>query len=452
MLIRFSVENYKSFRDRVEFSMVSGKVRNHPTHVVKAASTSDISVLKVGVIYGANASGKSNIIKAMKHAQNMIVNGSKAGTNLPYFPFKLDDDFEKKPSRFEFEFKIKGKNYAYGFSANQKIITEEWLYETNKKGDMLVYERNNTVDFNFENIKFKSKDDEQFLNFIARGTRENCLFLYQCFEGNVLNNLQYITKIADAFEWFKFKLQIIFPNSKYSGLEFGTISDEINGDLITDTLKNFDTGVSKLVLKEVSSLDEIKLPDNIKNRILEDLKSNETVVISTPKNKRYKIELSDDGDIKAHQLMTAHKNKNGEDVYFELNQESDGTQRLFDIIPGLIELMLKDKVYIIDEIDRSLHPKITKTFIELFSKNTIEKDSQLIVTTHETGLLDFSLIRRDEVWFTEKNNHGVSRIYSLEEFQPRFDNDIRKGYLVGRFGGVPKIKTILPDIDDSKEE
>ncbi len=157
MLIRFSVENYKSFRDRAEFSMVSSKVRSHPTHVVKAASASDISVLKVGVIYGANASGKSNIIKAMKHAQTMIVKGSKAGTNLLYSPFKLDDDFEKKPSRFEFEFKISGKNYAYGFSADQKVIKEEWLYEISKKDDALIFERNNTNDFNFGNINLKTK-------------------------------------------------------------------------------------------------------------------------------------------------------------------------------------------------------------------------------------------------------------------------------------------------------
>ncbi|MEN3753436.1 AAA family ATPase [Mangrovibacter sp. SLW1] len=134
MLIRFSVENYKSFRDRVEFSMVPGKVRSHPTHVVKAVSAHDISVLKVGVIYGANASGKSNIIKAMKHAQIMIVNGRKAGVSLPYFPFKLDDGFENKPSRFEFEFKVRDKNYAYGFLADQKNIKEEWLYEIGKKG------------------------------------------------------------------------------------------------------------------------------------------------------------------------------------------------------------------------------------------------------------------------------------------------------------------------------
>ncbi|MEN3753437.1 AAA family ATPase [Mangrovibacter sp. SLW1] len=202
----------------------------------------------------------------------------------------------------------------------------------------------------------------------------------------------------------------------------------------------------------VKSLDDIKLPSKIKEEILEDLKSNDTLMISTPNNKRYKIQTGDNGDLKIHQLMTAHKDKSGKDIYFELNQESDGTQRLFDIIPGLIDLILKDKVYVIDEIDRSLHPKITKTFIELFSNNATKTNSQLIVTTHETGLLDFDLIRRDEVWFTEKNNSGVSKLYSLEEFQPRFDNDIRKGYLVGRFGGVPKIRGILSSFDHLKEE
>ncbi len=452
MLIRFSVENYKSFRDRVEFSMVSSKVRSHPSHVVKATSANDISVLKVGVIYGANASGKSNIIKAMKHAQNMILKGSKAGTNLPYAPFRLDDDFEKKPSRFEFEIKINGKNYAYGFSADQKSIKEEWLYEINKKDDILIYERSNTTHFKFENIKFKNEEDEQFLNFTARGTSENSLFLYECFDRNVLKDLNYIVPISDVFKWFKAKLQIVFPNSKYRDLDFGSASDEKEGELITDILKDFDTGVSKLVLRKVSSFDDIKLPPNFKDQIIEDLKSSKAVVISGPRNKRYKVELGEDGEITVFQLMMAHKDKNGDDVYFELNQESDGTQRLFDIIPGLVELMLKDKVYIIDEIDRSLHPKITKTFMKLFSMKTVGKDSQLIVTTHETGLLDFELIRRDEVWFTEKNKSGISRIYSLEEFQPRFDKDIRKGYLVGRFGGIPKIKNILSNVEDFQKD
>ncbi|EFN9772548.1 ATP-binding protein, partial [Escherichia coli] len=132
-------------------------------------------------------------------------------------------------------------------------------------------------------------------------------------------------------------------------LDFGSASDEKEGELITDILKDFDTGVSKLVLRKVSSFDDIKLPPNFKDQIIEDLKSSKAVVISGPRNKRYKVELGEDGEITVFQLMTAHKDKNGDDVYFELNQESDGTQRLFDIIPGLVELMLKDKVYIIDE-------------------------------------------------------------------------------------------------------
>ena len=133
-------------------------------------------------------------------------------------------------------------------------------------------------------------------------------------------------------------------------------------------------------------------------------------------------------------------------------RESDGTQRLFDIIPRLVELMLKDKVYIIDEIDRSLHPKITKTFMKLFSMKTVGKDSQLIVTTHETGLLDFELIRRDEVWFTEKIKVEFREFIHSKEFQPRFDKDIRKGYLVGRFGGIPKIKNILSNVEDFQKD
>jgi AAA15 family ATPase/GTPase len=137
--------------------------------------------------------------------------------------------------------------------------------------------------------------------------------------------------------------------------------------------------------------------------------------------------------------MTAHLDNEGNEKLFDIDQESDGTQRLLDLAPGLLDIFSGDKVYIIDELDRSLHPDITVSILDAFLNSDTDKSghSQLIVTTHETNLLDQQLIRKDEIWFCQKNKQGESNLYSLEEYQPRFDNDIRKGYAVGRFGGIP---------------
>ncbi len=452
MLIRFSVENYKSFRDRVEFSMVPGRVRSHPTHVVKPASGNDIGVLKTGIIYVANASGKSNLINAMWHVQKMVTRGDINGKNIPYHPFRLEDSFDNKPSRFEFEIKVGSRNYAYGFVADQKAIYEEWLFEINKARDTLIFERKNISAFIFDGFAFKNKEDEQFLTFVARGTSEKRLFLYECFERNVFRDLKYIYQIVDVGRWFRNQLQIIFPNSKYRGLELTFDSTSEKSELFAKVLEEFDTGISKLSLIEVDFLKDIQLAETIKNKLIEEIGERESVIVAAPNNKRYKVSRDDSGKILAYKLMSAHKNKDGKDIYFELNQESDGTQRLLDIVPGLLELLSKEKVYVIDEIDRSLHPEITNTFMKMFLSITKNNKSQLVVTTHESGLLNLDLIRRDEIWFTEKNKDGVSKLYSLEEFQPRFDKDIRKGYLIGRFGGIPKIKNMLSTISDIEKD
>lgn len=142
--------------------------------------------------------------------------------------------------------------------------------------------------------------------------------------------------------------------------------------------------------------------------------------------------------------MTAHDSDDGEEVLFDINEESDGTQRLLDIAPGLLDIFSTEKTYIIDELDRSLHADITTSIFKAFLNNTSDIHSQLIVTTHETNLLDLELIRRDEIWFVQKNKQGESSLYSLEEYQPRFDKDVRRGYLAGRFGGIP----MLPNFDN----
>lgn len=450
MLVRFTVENFMSFKEPAELSMLASKVQLHSEHVIRPEKSTGLRVLKSSVVYGANASGKSNLIKALHHAKQLITVGEVAGKNLPYSPFKLDKQTNNQPSRFEFEIKYGERYYAYGFLMNQKRILEEWLYEISRTKEKLIFERTYTAqktEFNLEGLKTKTDSDRQFLNFIGRGTPENRLFLRECFERNVFKDLEYLTALSDVYEWFDDKLIILFPNSKYSGLEMDLHSDDLNMTTLSTMLSHFDTGIANLNLQQIDFRNEApEIPEDVKQEIIKSLEEREAALVSGPRGVRYRVFLTDEGEVSAHKLMTCHIDSDGDEVLFELNQESDGTQRLLDIAPGLLDLLTQDKVYVIDELDRSLHTEITTSLMSTFLKLTANKPSQLIVTTHESNLLNLDLMRRDEIWFTQKNKSGQSKLYSLEEFKARFDKDIRKDYLVGRFGGVPVVKGLLEEL------
>ena len=447
MLLRFTVENFKSLRDRAVLSMIPSKVSRHKDHVISAKNRNDIGALKTSIIYGANASGKSNLIKAMRHAQLLITEGKRAGQSLPYDPFKLDKDTKSYPSRFEFEIKCNDVNYAYGFIADHKIIHEEWLFQIDKSQEHPIYERSaKGIDLSGLLKQAKSEEDKNFLNFTHLGTPENRLFLFECFERNIFKQLSYLTCLQDVFSWFRDKLKILFPHSKYHGLEMELYEENKTSRHLTNILNDFDTGVSGLKLNSIDFENETDLPIEFKERIAEELEDNEVIFITTHEN-RFQIVRNKQGEIVAHKLMASHIDSDGDEVLFDLTQESDGTQRLLDLAPGLIELMHKDYVYVIDELDRSLHPDITTTLVSSFLSRTCGNNSQLIVTTHETSLLNLDLLRRDEIWFTSKNKQGSSKVYSLEEYKPRFDKDVRKAYLSGRFGAIPQIKQLLESLE-----
>lgn len=445
MLLRFSVENFMSFKERAEFSLLPSKVRKPEGHVIKGSKANDLHVLKAAVIYGANASGKSNLIKAMKHAQYIINEGVKTGKQLPYYPYKLSKHSASQPSRFEFELKFGTNNYAYGFITDANIIVEEWLYQIDRKRDRLVFERKQADQFDFTSLGFKNKEDQQFLNFTADGTPENRLFLNECRERNVLKKLPYLDALSEVIEWFDHRLNIIFPNSKYSGLEMFSQDGQKSSETFSKILNSFDTGITRISPQKIDFDSElVSIPKEVKEDIQSELEEGAQMILAAPHNTRYQIRKTATGEIEAYKLMTAHNSDEGEEILFDINEESDGTQRLLDIAPGLLDVFSTEKTYIIDELDRSLHPDITTSIFKAFLNNTSAIHSQLIVTTHETNLLDLELMRRDEIWFVQKNKHGESSLYSLEEYQPRFDKDVRRGYLAGRFGGIP----ILPNFDN----
>jgi AAA15 family ATPase/GTPase len=435
MLIRFRVKNFLSFKDEVEFSMIPGKTRNHTNHIISGGdSRHAVNLLRGAVIYGANASGKSNMIKAMDFARTLILEGTKTHQTIQTKPFKLDSKSLQNPSKFEFEIRTKGKDYLYGFELTPAQIVSEWLYELKLTTQELLFERqasdNGQIKVEFGNIKFKSKKEKDFLDFVGMGTRPNQLFLTESMDKNI--NL-----FESVFRWFSSSLTIIFPETRFRISEKNT--KDI--DLLSFYLERFDTGICGIELRTVSS--DNKFPTDFQKDIIDLLSKDENkdhrISLTGSRGQRALLSLNETGEIISQELVFRHKMTDCHDeVAFDSDEESDGSIRLMDLIPVLYLGENREKVFVIDELDRSLHPKLCQQLLELFFERE-NSQTQMIVTTHESNLLTFDLLRRDEIWFVEKDINGTTHIYSLEEFAPRYDKDIQKGYLLGRFGAIPII-------------
>ncbi|MBS1249337.1 MAG: hypothetical protein MAG431_00914 [Chloroflexi bacterium] len=432
MLIRFHVSNYLSFDEEVELSMIPGKARQHSGHVVKSEGRHDIDILRSALIYGANASGKSNLVKAMAFAQELIVKGTHTKDVIPRTRFKLKGETTNIPSKFEFEFRAGERCYIYGFELDRKRIWEEWLYEIRKTTETMLFERvtnsSGETSIKFGKIKFKDKKEEDFFDFVAMGTRPNQLFLAESVERDV-QHFQHI------YQWFSEKFIIIFPYSKYLALPTIWAEQDL-GETFVKYLEQLGTGICGFGLSEIDPM--VEFPNELVDALFKSAKDDgkSGLLLGDPHGSRYLVEVGDE-ELKVNKLMLRHPMANSsEDILFDIAEESDGTRRLLDLLPGLANPERKDKVFVVDELDRSLHPKLSFELIRLFLENEVP-ESQLIATTHESHLLDLDLLRRDEIWFVEKDNKGASHVYSLEEYAPRYDKNIEKGYMVGRYGAIP---------------
>lgn len=435
MLIRFVVENFKSFKEETDFNLLTGSVTKHAEHVYETKQ--GIAVLPISVIYGGNASGKSNLIKAIAEARRIIVDGTHSkndGFDVDKFAFDNFDSFNK-PTKFEFEFKTGKKIYAFGVVFNHFEVKEEWLYliEGEEK-DKLLYKRD-SLGITFSKELEENEKDKQFLENEVRGLRKNQLFLTEAYS-------QEVKFFDDAHEWFQ-NLLIIFPEQKIGKIY--SFYDKYLLDFANDLLLIGDTSVS-LEIREVNY--EKLISDNpdirdLINKNLSVIKKDGLGVISST-GIVYSIFYNQNSQRnEAVKLISIHPNKDYGSTLFETFMESDGTQRLIDLAGVLYPAIYKNKVVIIDEIDRSLHPLLAKKLIEVFLQKKLKHKGigQLICTTHEDLIIDMNLLRSDEVWFVQKNDESISEIYPLSDFNVDKHNiDIRMGYLNGRFGGIPQIK------------
>lgn len=456
MLIRFTIENFLSFRDRQIFSLIPGKGTLKAQH--KSKPVKGTSVLKTAIVYGANASGKSNLIKSIEFGKKLVLKGSKAEQPITFDIFKLDKKSNKSNSRIEYEIQHKGKNYAYGFVFNSKEIVEEWLFEINRKSETKIFERKKSIEFDLTYLSKKNKKEEnQFLEFTAKGTPRNQLFVTQIRNTNVTENVSDIFDILNVIDWFQNALTVIYPNSKNIGKKFELLENTDLKKLFTEMLDYFDTGIDGIEFKEIE-FEKIDVPDEIKEEIKNDLLSEKSekkgAFISNPQDdKYYIITKGKENRFDAKILKTKHKVVGGTFALFDLKDESDGTRRIMDLIPLIIDFFKGGNVFIVDEMERSLHPNLVYDLFDFFLDRCENINSQFIIASHESTLLTQKLLRKDEIWFVVKDKEGVSHLHSLEDYNIRFDKEVRRDYLLGRYKGVPKLGnrnklTVLPFNND----
>jgi uncharacterized protein len=443
MLIQFTVENFLSFRDETVFSMVAvSNDQQHTSHVVKGVAGKDRSLLRTAAIYGANAAGKSNLIKAIQFAEELILEGTRSGRTIPVPTFKLGNS-GKHPSKFEFIFTYENILYSYGFKLNADQILEEWLYATPNKQEVLYFERitstqkETDVEFGTALIG-RGKKKEKFLDFVAQGTRPNQLFITEAVDRNV-------TELLPIINWFRKELLIIPAESRSASLEINVHKNTHFTDFLETFLQTSDTGIEKIATEEsVLDLAQIfpEMPEDTRQELVQQVNNidkDEAMMLQGHYGKRYLVIKGEQGQSTLLQLKTQHRDEEGHLVDFSIEEESEGTQRLINLIPALFRLKEgREQVVFIDELDRRLHPLLSRLFIEtVLECNEENSRNQLVFTTHDTNLLDLNLLRRDEIWFVEKNKQGASHLYSLAEFKIRPDLKIEKGYLNGRFGAIP---------------
>lgn len=445
MLLRFSIENWMSFRASATLSMLASREKQHAERLAQLAQHQKLKLLPVAAIYGANASGKSNLVRAMAMARSFVVLGNAIDHPIPRARFRLDDECIAKPTRFTFEILAPEDDqlYEFSFAVTGESVVEERLTRIGATTEQVLYDRKeNDPDPRFH----RSLKKTDRLRFAFEGTRKNQLFLTNSVS-------QSIQTFAPVYRWFQNTLVLFAPESRFEPFERFWDDQNPLTMVMNERLSQLDTGISRLGGEEVPI--EMASPD-FEAQSLQKIKEGTTLRLRVPYTRDMVAITMRDGKLTAKKLFTLHQNSSGQEIRFELSQESDGTLRLLDLIPvfQLLSPSEPPRVIIIDELDRSLHSLLTRNLLETFLATAgAESHSQLIFTTHDVMLMDQNLLRRDEMWVAERDAGGASQLWSFSEYADvRKDKDIRKSYLQGRMGGIPRILTHGSRVSSSSGE
>ena len=395
MLIQFSVENYLSIKDKVVLSLLASKDTEHSEHLIIGGNK---NYLKSSVIYGANASGKSNVLNAFWFMVNYVLtsHNQQVHKSIDRTPFKFDRETPARPSSFEVIFTANSIRYAYGFSVTDKAVTDEYLYYYPNGRQALIFERKDTTDFHFT-----VDVDEQ--NTLKERTSANKLYL------SVASNWSY-SKVIPVLEWFA-SCQIITKHSVADayGLEAEQLKDDDYRRVIASMLRVADLGIQALQIRDTDPL------STLRNDVFTNIEAVHTVQDTAGNAFSYTLNMT---------------------------EESDGTNSYFKLIGIVKKALDQGTLLVADEMDAHLHPLLTKHLVSLFNSAEFNPNgAQLVFTSHNTNLLDLDVLRRDQIWFTEKDEQtAATDLFSLYDFSIRKDAKVEKGYLIGRYGAIPFIK------------
>jgi hypothetical protein len=430
MLLSFRVANFLSIRDEQEFSFVNGSPTAHP-----GADSWDNGVGTLAGIFGANASGKSNVLKALDFMAKAVRSSYATWASedsVPTIPFALESSYGREPSLFEAVFQLDGVRYQYGFRVTRRQVVSEWLYAYVTHRRQVWFERDTDTDESWHFGKsFTGRN-----RVIADLTRPTALFL----STEVANNHE---MARQAGQFFRSHFQTAWPDDHLARtiLTKMMAADEVSWNSVVNLTRFADLGISDIrIRREISDpRQRERVSGAYKNSGLS-LKEEEFT------------ELLDYG---AGRVELGHSAGLGEDpVYLPLDSESQGTQSWFALAGSIVSSLSSGSTLIIDEVDSSLHPYLTAEVLRIFTdpeRNPMQ--AQLLFTSHDTtllgGLLDDVGLTRDQVWFTEKKADGATVLYPLTDFSARKTENLERGYLQGRYGAVPYLnRSLLPEVTE----
>jgi len=414
MLIEFEVGNYRSFKKPVRLSMLAAKpIKDYLDE--NTFEGGGYRLLKSAAIYGANASGKSNLLDAMAFMRWFVLNSSKetqVAENIRVTPFKLDTSTENAPSHFEVCFLQNGQRYRYGFEADSKAIRKEWLFHAKKTKEVAMFLREDDgieVRKNFsegKGLEEKTRDNALFLSVVAQ------------FNGETAKNI---------LKWFQgFRALHGLQDQQYEQFTISLLQQDLARPLLMNFIRHADLGIEDMIV------DELPIDEEMQKRISIELQR--------------KLSAS-----KGYKISSVHQKfqdgiKVGEELFDFFTEESEGTKKFFRIAGPLLDCIMRGYVVVMDELDAKLHPLLTKAVVGLFNSADLNpKNAQLIFATHDTNLLNDGKFRRDQIWFTEKTQQAASDLYSLAEIKlpkgtkVRKDEAFEKNYIKGRYGAIPFI-------------
>lgn len=392
MLIQFTVGNYRSIREEQTLSMVAGNDGALPENLIPVVSLK-WPLLRQVAIYGPNAAGKSNVLRAIETLRVMVEEsaGLQAGQPLSWLqPHCLDKVTEQQPVTFTLIFQLDGVRHQYDVEATTQRIVHEELTVWPQGRPQRWFSRTVDAESQQEKWSFGShfKGDRHQRHLWQTSTRSNALFLSTAVQ---LNNDQ----LKSLFHWITEKLIVVLPGTTLNIRQWKNLSISLDRlasieghEQMLSVLRAADVGIDRLFLKE-------------------------------------------------NKVGTVHKRADGSEVQFDFADESDGTRKLFEFAGVWLLALETGATLLVDEIDRSLHSLLARMLVKLFRSHNNPHNAQLVFTTHDTTLLDTDLLRRDQIWFVEKNKQGATQLFSLLEFSPRKNEAVERGYLVGRYGAIP---------------